>query len=88
MPTFQGAITQADTVILPIVSGDYHDTQNGTLRGWEGWFEIPGGKAVGHGNYTLELDDGSIGRIMVNRVQQSSGSNARASFTGQGPPPC
>ena len=87
MPVFHGSIVEGQNVVLPDVSGEYHDTSSGHLRSWAGSFTIPGGGALMPGSYILRLDDGRQGHILIHNLHHSSGSNAHATFKGSGPPP-
>jgi hypothetical protein len=70
----------------PVV-GDWRNTTSGQLAGWEGWVQATNGSAISPGDYTLVLDDGRQGAILVIGMHASSSSDPVSRFRGNGPPP-
>jgi len=60
--------------------------QPGTLRSWDGRLSVNSPRPLHPGEYTIELEDGKVRRIIINRVEFSSGSEPTILFRGCGDP--
>ena len=86
---FCGIILEGEHVVAPDVEGDFRiSTRRGGTQYWEGQLYVPPDAAIyDGGTYTLRLDDGREGEILVGGGPYISARRNSFAFKGNGRPP-
>jgi hypothetical protein len=86
---FCGTILEGEEVVAPEAEGDYRvSTLRGGEQHWEGNVSVPPDAAIYDGGaYTLRLDDGREGEIIVRAGPYTAPSGKSYVFKGNGRPP-
>jgi hypothetical protein len=86
---FYGTIFEGERVVAFEVEGDYRvSTRRGGEQHWEGNLSVPRDAAVHDGGtYTLRLDDGREGEILVGGGPYTVAGAHSFAFKGNGLPP-
>ncbi len=59
----------------------------GQSGNWRGELKLPLDTSIAAGPFTLTLDNGRSGRIIITAVRANTGTKYAAPFIGSGPPP-
>jgi hypothetical protein len=88
MHHFRGKLFQGDKLCLDPANAyvDYDSTGTGANADWSGYLLIKSEKDVVPGGiYTLKLEDGRTGNLLINTVSPEDPERFRAMFVGEGP---
>jgi hypothetical protein len=86
---FSGIILEGQQLVAPDAEGDYRiSTRRGGMQYWEGSVAVPPDAAIHDGGkYTLRLDDGRQGEIIIGGGPYTGTGVNSFVFKGNGRPP-
>jgi hypothetical protein len=84
-----GKVTDKDGQITVGVIGTMDVTPggDGQLGSWRGELKLPLDISIAPGAFTLTLDDGRKGNVIITSMRENVGTRNAAAFVGKGPPP-